>query len=113
MSVFVVEDDADLRWFLEMLLVESSVRVFSSGRDALQALQATVPNVLLCDLALPDMKGEDVAAAAARMTGAPRIVLMSGEHERLDRARPLAWRVLKKPFSIQELTQVLLESVEG
>lgn len=113
MNVFVVEDDHDLASFLKSFLAADSVQVFPSGISALQALATGTPDVLLCDLALPDMSGEDVAAAVARMKTPPRIVLMSGEHERLERARPLARRVIRKPFSIQELTHVLQESLEG
>lgn len=107
MIVFVVEDDAELRSFLELLLAEHSVRVFASGMCALEAMRSTVPHVLLCDLGLPDISGEDVAAAVACMKAAPRIVLMSGEPERLYRARPLAERVIRKPFSLRELSNAL------
>jgi CheY-like chemotaxis protein len=112
-NVFVVEDDADLRDFVASLLgARHRVRVFPSGTSAIEALRAGLPDVLLCDLSLPDMSGEDVADAVAQMKQRPHVVLMSGEHNRLDRARPLAQQVIQKPFSIQELTNVLGASLE-
>jgi DNA-binding response OmpR family regulator len=112
-NVFVVEEDADLREFVEALLGgEHRVGVFASGTSALEALQTMVPDVLLCDLNLPDMKGEDIARIVADMKVRPAIVLMSVEHQRLDRARPLAQQVIQKPFSIQELTGALEACME-
>jgi DNA-binding response OmpR family regulator len=113
MIVFVVEDDGELRSFLELLLAEHSVRAFASGGCALQAMRDTVPDVLLCDLGLPDISGEDVAAEVACMKPPPRIVLMSGQPDRLHRARALAQRVIRKPFSLQELSNALRESGEA
>ena len=37
----------------------------------------------------------------------PAIVLWSGDHARLERARPLAAATLPKPFSIVELAELL------
>lgn len=114
MKVFVVEDDPDLREFVESLLgTQHRVRAFASGESALEALRTALPDVLLCDLSLSDMSGEDVAQAVASMKRRPQVVLMSGEHHRLDRARPLAQHVIQKPFSIQELTSVLEASLEA
>jgi DNA-binding response OmpR family regulator len=111
-NVFVVEDDADLREFVESLLGrQHRVRAFPSGKSAIEALRAALPDVLLCDLSLPDMSGEDVADAVAHMKHRPHVVLMSGEHNRLDRARSLAQQVIQKPFSIEELTSVLEASM--
>jgi DNA-binding response OmpR family regulator len=109
MNIVVVESDRELLAFVHLVLLAGGhdVRVFMTGAPAVVALQDGTTDVLLCDLGLPDMEGEDVARTAARAPRPPRIVLMSGEPARLERARPLGAAVLEKPFQARELLAVL------
>ena len=110
MRIFVVDDDASLRGFVKRWLAARTphdVRVFESGEEAVQALAALSPNLVLTDLGMPGVSGEEVARAAARLPNRPRIVLMSGDPVRLEHARDLAEATLAKPFSITDLMSVL------
>ena len=53
------------------------------------------------------MSGEEVARAAALLPRPPRIVLMSGDRDRLERARGLAQATLEKPFSFKGLLSII------
>ena len=104
--IWVVDRDPDLLQFLEACLVRSlgsEVRALRSGGAALAALTRTRPDVLLCELDLPGASGEDVAGAAGQLPRPPSIVLMSGDADRLQRARHRADRLLPKPFPLSEL----------
>lgn len=46
------------------------VRVASTGREALDTASTFQPEIVLCDLNLPDMSGLDVARALRKMPGA-------------------------------------------
>jgi DNA-binding NarL/FixJ family response regulator len=70
---------------------------------ALNALQATTPDVLLTDLGLPDMRGEDVAWVAGQLVPRPRVVAMSGDRRRLLLATAVAAATVLKPFAIPTL----------
>jgi CheY-like chemotaxis protein len=82
-SVLVVDDEADVRWSLEMILRRSgfAVATVGSGDDALQWLAKTdqACDVILLDAKLPDMEGVDLAIAirARRLSRAP-LILVSG-----------------------------------
>jgi CheY-like chemotaxis protein len=80
-----------------------SLRSFDSGREALNALQALTPDVLLTDLALPDIRGEDLASVAAELAPRARVVAMSGDRRRLLRAAQWAQATVPKPFAIPAL----------
>jgi CheY-like chemotaxis protein len=58
-KVVAVDDNADSRELLIVLLERSGAKavVVSSGREALEAIRDLHPDVLLCDLAMPDMDG--------------------------------------------------------
>ena len=110
----IVEDEPALLTFLERLFRGCGLEVngFLSGSDAAEVLELWQPDLLLSDLGLPDVQGEELARAAASMARPARVVLMSGDAERLERARPLASSVLLKPFRVLELMKIVVPSVE-
>ena len=108
MRLLVVEDDEDLRHFLGIVLAaQHDVVCLGNGREALRQLASNAPDVLLSDLDLPELSGEELAHSAAGSQPPPAILLWSGDHARLDRARSLAAATLPKPFSIAELSGLL------
>jgi two-component system KDP operon response regulator KdpE len=111
MKILVVEDEPELAKFLELFLRANRHQVwtFRDGATAMRVLAEIAPDLLLCDLGVPGLEGEEVAEAARRLPCPPRIVLMSGQPERLARAGLRAAARLRKPFAIAELTQALGE----
>ena len=108
MRLMLVEDDAALRRFLEVVLGAShEVVAHPLGEPALAALAQQTPDVLVSDLMLPDVPGEEIARAALRIERSPFIVLISGDRARLERARPLADATLPKPFTVGELERIV------
>ena len=103
-TVFVVEDDPGVRALLERVLgTLYNIRSFESGREALNALQALPPDILLTDLAMPDISGEDLAWVAGQLVPRPRVVAMSGDKRRLLMAAQFAHATVPKPFAIPAL----------
>jgi len=51
------------------------VRIASTGREALETATAFHPEIVLCDVSLPDMSGLDVARALREMPGAKDAVI--------------------------------------
>jgi two-component system nitrogen regulation response regulator GlnG len=110
MRIFIVDDDATLRGFVKRWLTSLDryeLWIFDNGVSAIEALADQSPCVLLSDLDMPGASGEDVAQAAARLPRPPHIVLMSGDHDRLQKARGLAQATLEKPFSFRELLSII------
>ena len=104
MNVLLVESDPDLRALLEAMLGDRySVRAFGCGSRALSELQDSPPDVLLTDLALCGVSGEDLARAAANLPRPPRVILMSVDHKRLALSGGLAQARLQKPFAVRDL----------
>ncbi len=100
-TVYVVEDDEGVRELLGRVLgTLYALRIFGTGLEALNALQALPPDVLLTDLQLGDLDGEDLASVAAGLERPPRVVVMSGDRSRLLRAARWAQATVPKPFAI-------------
>src|SRR5262245_20971385 len=104
MKILIVEDQPALRVILEdIFMSRHSVRALPAGLRALDMLRSWQPDVLISDLGLPDVPGEELAQAAAALPRPARVVLISAEPERLEAARPLAHVVIPKPFQFHEL----------
>jgi len=90
--VLVVDDNEDAAESLAMLLRLSGhqVDVAYNGMCALARVRAHRPDVVLCDLGLPELSGFDFARAIRREHGAViRLVAISGYAEPEDVRRSL------------------------
>jgi two-component system phosphate regulon response regulator PhoB len=60
--IYVVEDDDDIRFIVEYILIESGYRVdsFSNVKDFYTSLEDTVPDLLVLDVMLPDGNGIEI-----------------------------------------------------
>ncbi len=113
-AVLIVDDDPVLRRGVARSLVGEGFRVSQadSGAAALELLAQDVerPDLLLLDLDLGDMRGEDLLRILSSRTGAPRVVVMSGEasplrEQQLRRAG--AHGLLPKPTPTAQLVRAL------
>ena len=109
--VLIVEDDPDARELLETILAGDglTVRAYGSGTAASAWLEGHRPGLILLDLALPGMPGEEVAHTARRRYGRslPILVVTGGgaARERTEQAETFVY--LTKPFEIAELLAVV------
>jgi nitrogen-specific signal transduction histidine kinase len=113
--ILVVDDDADVRGFLADALDElgHQVSACDCGEAAIVEVERSCPDLLLLDFAMPGMNGAEAAREIrSRCPGLP-IVFVTGyaESEQLERALGRDVRVLRKPFSIEELLAVIAEAV--
>ena len=119
-KILVVEDEAVVLHTLELILKQNGydVRGARDGHEAFAIAPAFQPDVLLCDINLPDVDGINIALRLKRELPQVRVVLLSGEissAELLDRARRngYTFEVLAKPTDPQELLRVLAGGKSG
>ena len=115
-AVLVVEDEAALATAVAEVLTDAGYRVdrAGDGRDALDRVQATVYDLVVCDLRMPRMDGRAFYHEIARSTPrlARRIVFVTGDVAGTDAERFLAesgCRWLAKPFRLGDLLRVARE----
>jgi CheY-like chemotaxis protein len=68
-KVVAVDDNADAQELLKFILDRSGARtaVVSSGQDVLELIKEVHPDVLICDLAMPEMNGYEVLENVRRL----------------------------------------------
>lgn len=108
MRVLVVEDDADLGALTTAVLQEEGALVHwaPTGDEALRALSAFAPDLVLVDSRLPDMSGASLSDRVRDESSCAQI-LVSGDVEEMqrwsDRGRP----GLLKPFDFSDLIHLV------
>jgi two-component system response regulator AtoC len=115
--ILIVDDDEALRESLSLVLASEGFDLVSaaSGEEALEKVEETPVDVILCDLRMPGIDGfELMPQLARRLPGAP-IILMSA-HGTSDLAieamRRGAYDYLAKPFQPSEVLLTLRKSQE-
>jgi DNA-binding response OmpR family regulator len=106
-SVLAIEDDPDVRGLLHTLLGREGyvVHEAGTGREGLRAFHEARPDVVILDIALPDLDGLEVLSRIRDLSDAPVLVLTARSAEG-DRVRGLdagADDFLSKPFNQGEL----------
>lgn len=119
-SVLVVEDEKKLRELVRAYLEHEGLGVLStgSGAEAIALARASKPDLIVLDLRLPDIPGEEVAREARRDGDVPILMLTAkaGEEDRIAGLRLGADDYLVKPFSPRELVlrvQAILRRTGG
>jgi DNA-binding response OmpR family regulator len=106
-TVLVVEDEYKLRELVRTYLERVGLEVFStgSGAEALSQAATGSPDLVILDLGLPDVPGEEVAREIRAASDVPILMLTAKSDER-DRIAGLelgADDYVTKPFSPREL----------
>ncbi len=117
LRILIVEDNEDVAESMRTLLqlFKHEVAVAHTGAAALELAPAFLPDVVLCDIGLPDgMLGYDVAQALRKMPGFSQIYLVAltgyGRDEDRESALAAGFNVhLTKPIDFTELKALLVE----
>jgi len=115
--IWIVDDDESIRWVLEKALARESLatKSFSNARDAMDALQTSMPQVLVSDIRMPGESGlELLQAVKAKHPGLPVIVITAFSD--LDSAVAAfqggAFEYLAKPFDVDKAVELIRRALE-
>ena len=105
-SVLVIDDEAQIRKFLRISLRAQGYRVLEagSGREGLEQAALGRPDLVVLDLGLPDLDGQQVLRELREWSQVPVLVLSvrAGEGEKVQALDAGANDYVTKPFGIQE-----------
>ena len=105
--VLVIEDDPDIGRLLRLELDEAGFEVehHDRGTTGLIALRERAPDLVVLDLGLPDLQGDEIARRIRRTDSVPIIVLTATDAlgSKLRLLEDGADDYLVKPFHVEEL----------
>ncbi|MHA3079241.1 response regulator [Acinetobacter sp. ANC 5502] len=106
-SILIIDDEPQIRKFLDIALRAQGyqVHVAENGMNGLEILATQGADLLILDLGLPDMDGQDVLIELRQWSDIPVIVLSArpDENQKIKLLDAGANDYVTKPFSIQEL----------
>jgi len=117
--ILVVDDEPAIRRFLRAsLAAHATLFEAATGREALSAVMAHRPDLVILDLGLPDIDGVEVTRLLREWTRIPIVILSvrGSEHDKIAALDAGADDYLTKPFGVGELmarVRVALRHAQG
>ena len=114
--VLVVDDERGIRETLQGLLEDEGLLVLTAadGAEAVECVAQSWPDVLLLDLGLPILNGEEVVVELrARFGQTPPFVIITAAGNAAERSHRLgAAAYLEKPFDLDDVVRVVRAVLE-
>ena len=118
-KILVVDDKANIVLSLEFLMKQAGydVRTASNGEEALAAIDADPPDLILLDVNMPTKNGFEVCETvrARNEWSHIRIIMLTAHGRDIEREKGLALGAddyLTKPFAIREVVSKVQELLE-
>ena len=115
--VWIVDDDRSIRWVIEKALSREGIafKSFSSAQEALDALGASSPEVLVSDIRMPGRSGLELLQAVKQRHPAVPVIVMTAYSD-LDSAVAAfqggAYEYLPKPFDIDQAVGLIRRALD-
>ena len=112
-NILIVDDEPDVLFLLRITLETAGYNVSEAahGKEALDAIQAAKPNLLVTDLMMPVMDGRELIRRVREEpdTADLPVLLLSANPPKVSGANV----IMQKPFAPKELMRVIDEMVAG
>jgi two-component system KDP operon response regulator KdpE len=105
--ILVIDDEPQIRKFMRISLSANGFEVIEAenGTQGIEAARTQSPDLLILDLGLPDLDGQEVISAVREGSDVP-IIILSVRAQELDKVEALdrgANDYVVKPFGVAEL----------
>jgi two-component system response regulator PilR (NtrC family) len=117
LDLLIVDDEVSLRDFLTIVFEEDGCRVETAATlaDGRAAIQKNEPDLVLCDLMLPDGSGLDLLREAKAQNPLIAVIMITAHTSTKSAVEALkagAFDYIAKPFDIDELKIIVRNAVE-
>ena len=114
-KILVVDDEKDIREITQIFLVLNGyeVNTAENGKDALDKLLSSHYDVLITDLQMPKMGGMELLDNVSRIKSGAVTIVLSGYAVNKSDFTSAPFAHLRKPFSHNQLIQVVEQGLKG
>ncbi len=117
-KILVIDDTFTIHKMIELVCSEVEVEIFSAfdGQEGLSKFEELKPDVVVCDVHMPGkMNGYEVIEKINSVSPRTPVIMLIGIFEPFDKEKTEklnVYKVIKKPFSSDEMLEVLREAIE-
>lgn len=116
LKVLVVDDDKSFREMLEEFLLtkDYDVTLAADGKEAIQKVNEAPPELILCDLKMPEMNGLEVLTLVKKTHPEITFIMMTAYGDMSTWAEALgegAYEFINKPFLPEEMHLLIQKSI--
>jgi len=119
-TLLIVDDEQDTLDYLSYVLPKRGYEVVAvdNGFDALQIIRERQIDLVLSDIAMPDMDGYDLYSQIRNFDDTIPIIMMTGfgydpNHVLVKAKKDGLHDIIFKPFEIDDLVHVIKKALEG
>ncbi|MGO8675131.1 MAG: response regulator [Limisphaerales bacterium] len=107
--ILVADDQQEVRDTIKLLLRldDHTVAEATNGREALEMFEQGRFDLVITDYAMPEMRGDELAANVKNLAPSQPILMLTGSVELLDGFATAVDALLRKPFSLMDLRQAI------
>ena len=109
--VLVIEDEPELNHIFSLVLQdEFQVESVGDGQAAVLLLSSLVPDLIVLDMHLPNMPGDQVLSfiRGNKQLNETKVILATADTQRAERLKDVADLVLLKPISPTQLLELAM-----
>jgi two-component system cell cycle sensor histidine kinase/response regulator CckA len=111
-TVLVVDDEESVRKFVDRVLRSAGYRtaMAADGREAFDVALKVVPDILVTDVMMPQMSGDELARRLRLHHPSLKVLYLTGFADNLFKEKVTLWQdeaYLDKPCSIKSLLQAV------
>lgn len=115
-SILVVDDEEVMREFLADVLEDFTVIKASDGDEAIEKLKEKKFDLIITDMKMPRVSGEEVVRFAREIYPDAKIIVISGYSSLFSVSNTIEYGVcafLSKPFTIKQIRTEVEKSLES
>jgi two-component system nitrogen regulation response regulator GlnG len=115
--VWIIDDDRSIRWVFEKALARESIafKTFSSAHEALEALDAETPQVLVSDIRMPGESGLELLQKAKALHAGLPVIIMTAYSDLESAVAAFqggAYEYLPKPFDVDHAVELIRRALD-
>ena len=116
-KLLIIDDDEALRTTLKLYLKDEGYELFDAdgGRSALDQLEKINPDIVLCDIKMPDMSGLDVLDKIKEFNAGIQVIMITAFNDvnsTITAMQKNAFDYVTKPLDIPSLKEKLKKALE-
>jgi len=115
--ILVVDDEKSMRDFLEILLTKNgySVKVASSGTDAIRLIEGSDYDLVISDIRMPEMSGLELLRRIKSVQPETIVIMITAyasTQQAVEAMKEGAYDYLTKPFKVDEIKIILKNALD-